>query len=108
MIKKIKSYIPRKKDKYEPLDFSDLANNSCKDLETGIKSLAILKADVDNMGKFLEKSDVTNSFENFDNFSKTMDNFFSLYIPKMMREKYPNTYTVFAGGDDLFFTWCLE
>ncbi len=54
------------------------------------------------MGKFLENSDVTNSFESFDSFSKTMDNFFSLYVPKMMKENYPNTYTVFAGGDDLF------
>jgi CRISPR-associated protein Csm1 len=54
------------------------------------------------MGKFLEKSDVTNSFEKFDNFSKTIDNFFSLYIPNLMKQKYPNTYTVFAGGDDLF------
>jgi len=31
-----------------------------------------------------------------------MDNFFSLYIPKLMKKDYPNTYTVFAGGDDLF------
>ncbi len=85
-----------------PADFKLLADSSCKNLDTGVKSLAVLKADVDNMGKFLEKSDVTNSFENFDSFSKTMDNFFSIYVPKMMREKYPNTYTVFAGGDDLF------
>jgi len=55
------------------------------------------------MGKFLEKSNVTDSFENFDTFSKTMDNFFSVYIPQtLMKEKYPNSYTVFAGGDDLF------
>jgi CRISPR-associated protein Csm1 len=98
--KKIKSYILF--DGRSPADFKVLADNSCKDLETGIKSLAILKADVDNMGKFLENSDVTNSFENFDLFSKTMDNFFSIYIPNMMKEKYPNSYTVFAGGDDLF------
>jgi CRISPR-associated protein Csm1 len=98
--KKIKSYILF--DGRSPAEFKTLADNSCKDLETGIKSLAILKADVDNMGKFLEKSDVTNSFENFDVFSKTMDSFFSVYIPNMMKEKYPNTYTVFAGGDDLF------
>ena len=96
----IKSYILF--DGKSPADFKLLAENSCKESETGIKSLAILKADVDNMGKFLEKSDVTNSFENFDSFSKTMDNFFSLYIPEMMKAKYPNTYTVFAGGDDLF------
>jgi len=102
--KRIKSYVLyQEKDRIiTPADFKVLADNSCKNLETGIKSLAILKADVDNMGKFLEKSDVTNSFEKFDGFSKTMDNFFSLYVPKMMKENYPNTYTVFAGGDDLF------
>ena len=102
--KHIKSYVLyQEKDRIiAPADFKVLADNSCKDLETGIKSLAILKADVDNMGKFLEKSDVTNSFENFDGFSKTMDSFFSVYIPEMMKDRYPNTYTVFAGGDDLF------
>jgi len=97
---KIKSYVLF--DGNSPADFKVLADNSCQELETGIKSLAVLKADVDNMGKFLEKSDVTNSFENFDTFSRTMDNFFSIYIPEIMRKKYPNTYTVFAGGDDLF------
>ena len=102
--KRIKSYVlyQEKARIIAPADFKVLADNSCKGLETGIKSLAILKADVDNMGKFLEKSDVTNSFENFDGFSKTMDNFFSIYVPNMMRDDYPNTYTVFAGGDDLF------
>ena len=85
--RKIKSYILF--NGRSPADFKVLADNSCKDLETGIKSLAILKADVDNMGKFLEKSDVTNSFENFDSFSKTMDSFFSVYIPKMMKDQIP-------------------
>lgn len=97
---KIKSYIWF--DGNVPVDFKLLADNACKERETGIKSLAILKADVDNMGKFLEQSDVTNSFGSFDTFSKTMDNFFSLHIPKMMREKYPHSYVVFSGGDDLF------
>lgn len=97
---KIKSYILF--ENALPADFKFLSDKSCSDLDTGMKSLGILKADVDNMGIFLEKSDVTNSFENFDSFSKTIDNFFSLYIPQMMREKYPHTYTVFAGGDDLF------
>lgn len=97
---KIKSYILF--DGKAPAEFKILADSSCKESETGIKSLAILKADVDNMGKFLENSDVTNSFEKFDSFSKSMDNFFSVYIPNMMREKYKNSYVVFAGGDDLF------
>lgn len=97
---KIKSYMLI--DDKNPADFNKLASNSCQDLETGIKSLAVLKADVDSMGKYLIDSDITEKFDNFDTFSKTLDNFFSLYVPKLMREKYSNTYTVFAGGDDLF------
>lgn len=99
---KIKSYVLFDKDK-SPVDFKTLAESSCAKLKTGVQALGILKADVDNMGKYLENSTVTDSFKNFDMFSKSMDNFFSLYIPKkLMREKYKNTYTVFAGGDDLF------
>lgn len=97
---KMKSYLLKEDD--SPADFETLAKKSCKDLDTGIKSLAVLKADVDSMGKFLKESDITNSFENFDTFSKTLDNFFSLYVPKLMRDKFPESYTVFAGGDDLF------
>lgn len=93
---KIKSYIA-KDDKNKILDFEDLSKNS-----KGLNAIAVLKADVDNMGNFLKNSDVTNSFENFELFSKTMDNFFSLHIPRIMKEKFKNSYTVFAGGDDLF------
>ena len=73
----------------------------------GLEALAVLKADVDNMGNFIRDSDVTNSATNFMVFSMGLDNFFSKKIPLMMRDKYPNTYTVFAGGDDLFLigTW---
>lgn len=97
---KIKSYIL--KDGTSVVEFETLAKNSCQNLDTGIKSLAVLKADVDSMGKYLKNNDITNSFENFDTFSKTLDNFFSLYVPQLMKNYHPNSYTVFAGGDDLF------
>ena len=99
--KKIKSYIP-KKEYGEPLTFEDIANSSCKELETGIKALGIIKADVDGMGDFIKNSDVTKNFSNFDEFSQGLDSFFSLYVPQLLREKYRDIYTVFAGGDDLF------
>lgn len=98
---RIKSYIPNK-EYGEPLSFSDIANNSCCNDEKGIKALGVLKADVDSMGNFIKQSDVTQSFENFDEFSKGIDAFFSFYVPKLLREQYRNIYTVFAGGDDLF------
>ncbi len=101
LTEKIKSYVLFDKDK--PVDFSTLAEYSCHTSDSGMAMLGVLKADVDGMGKFLEESDVTESFESFDMFSKTIDNFFSLYIPKqLMKNKYKHTYTVFAGGDDLF------
>ena len=100
LTEKIKSYVAKKdteKEKNKVLEFDDFSENS-----QGTEAIAVLKADVDGMGNFIKNSDITNSFENFDLFSKTLDNFFSLYIPKQMKEKYSDTYTVFAGGDDLF------
>ena len=106
LTKRVKSYVPREKDKDEPLDFDEIAKNSCGGKEIGIKSLAVIKADVDDMGKFLRKnSDITKDFESFNYFSKGLDSFFSEYIVDILRErdeKYGNIYTVFTGGDDLF------
>jgi len=101
---KLKSYVlPDSKDSNSPADFSLLAKKAHKGGK-GVEAIGVLKADVDNMGAFLLESDVTDNFENFEIFSKSMDRFFSLYIPKIMKEQkaYNNTYTVFAGGDDLF------
>lgn len=100
LTEKIKSYVPKidtEEEKNKILDFDYFSKNS-----EGTEAIAVLKADVDGMGNFIKNSDVTDSFENFDLFSKTLDNFFSLYIPKQMEEEFKNTYTVFAGGDDLF------
>ena len=99
--KKIKSYIP--KNEYEnPMTFEKIAKNSCDGKEQGIKALGVIKADVDGMGDFIKNSDITKSFENFDEFSKGLDSFFSIHVPSLLRDKYRNIYTVFAGGDDLF------
>jgi len=98
--KRLKFYVS-KEDFDTPATFETLANNSCEEGK-GIKALGILKADVDSMGKYLKESDITENFENFEYFSHTLNNFFSLYIPIILKEKYPDTYTVFAGGDDLF------
>lgn len=93
--KKIKSYVA--KENGDILEFDDFSEKS-----KGVDAIAILKADVDGMGNFIKNSDITASFENFDLFSKTLDNFFSLYIPEKMEKNFKNSYTVFAGGDDLF------
>jgi CRISPR-associated protein Csm1 len=93
---KIKSYV-RKDEHNHSIDFDQLAEKS-----QGLQAIGVLKADVDNMGTFIKESSVTNSFANFDLFSKTLDAFFSLHIPDKIKQAFPNTYIVFAGGDDLF------
>jgi len=104
--KKLKSYVPRKGN--SPLTLEEIAENSCKDLETGLKALGVLKADVDGMGNFIKNSDVTEKLENFDSFSKEIDAFFSGYVTDVLRgkskykDRFRNIYTIFAGGDDLF------
>ena len=90
----IRSYVA--KNAGSIVDFEDLAKKS-----RGDNAIAVIKADVDNMGNFIKHSDVTQNFANFDTFSKGINNFFSLYVPRKMKEKFENSYTVFAGGDDL-------
>jgi len=106
VFKNLKSYVPKKEN--TPLTLEEIANNSCKNLETGIKALGVLKADVDGMGNFIKNSNVTENLVNFDRFSKEIDAFFSGYVTDVLRgkskykDKFKNIYTVFAGGDDLF------
>jgi len=104
--KNLKSYVPRIEN--TPLTLEEIAKNSCQNLETGIKALGVLKADVDGMGNFIKNSNVTNNLYNFDKFSKEIDAFFSGYVTDVLRgkskysDKFKNIYTIFAGGDDLF------
>ena len=92
---------------FEILSFENLASLSVQEgieggkRAFGIEALMSLKGDVDNMGKFLREQKF-NSFAKFNFFSRMVDYFFSVYVPYLMRKKYPHTYTVFGGGDDLF------
>jgi CRISPR-associated protein Csm1 len=97
----ISSYVKHGDDNVT--SFDKLAEASCDgDKEQGIKALIGLKGDVDGMGNFIKRSNVTADFVSFNFFSRIVDFFFSVYAPHLMREKYKNLYTVFAGGDDLF------
>jgi CRISPR-associated protein Csm1 len=96
------SYV-KKSAENEILTFEDLAENSCNaDKKCGIKAIMALKGDVDNMGKFIkaEANGITNSFAQYNFFSRMIDYFFSVYTATLMKNK--NLYTVFAGGDDIF------
>jgi CRISPR-associated protein Csm1 len=70
----------------------------------GMAALGVLKADVDNlgliMGAGLKKNRYTLS--RLSTLSRQLNNFFSLWLPDFLSKEYPQTYTLFAGGDDLF------
>ncbi|AFI04684.1 type III-A CRISPR-associated protein Cas10/Csm1 [Helicobacter cetorum] len=106
---KIKSYVAIKQGKNQQnqvCTFEELAKSSCQGKDKGLKSLGVLKADVDGMGEFI-KNKISN-FKEYDVFSKSINNFFSSYVPKVLMEKnLKNTYVIFGGGDDLFLlgTW---
>ncbi|MBW2031183.1 MAG: type III-A CRISPR-associated protein Cas10/Csm1 [Deltaproteobacteria bacterium] len=74
--------------------------------------LAVFKADVDNLGFLFgyglrghegaEGNRLT--LGRYTTFSRMMDRFFTIYLPHLMATdaEFKDTYTVFAGGDDLF------
>ncbi|HAJ80491.1 MAG TPA: type III-A CRISPR-associated protein Cas10/Csm1, partial [Fibrobacteres bacterium] len=68
----------------------------------GLKALAVLKADVDNMGYlfnfgFFDR----HSLARHTGLSRMLNSFFTEYVSQEISNNYPNVYTLFAGGDDL-------
>lgn len=68
----------------------------------GISALATLKGDVDNLGIIFQDGIGAPSFAKMAALSRQMNAFFSLWLPHLCQTEFPNTYTVFAGGDDFF------
>jgi CRISPR-associated protein Csm1 len=68
----------------------------------GISALMTLKGDVDNLGIIFQRGLGTPSFAKMAALSRQMNAFFSIWLPYLCQKEYPNTYTVFAGGDDFF------
>jgi CRISPR-associated protein Csm1 len=68
----------------------------------GTDALMTLKGDVDNLGQIFQGGLDAPSFARMAALSRQMHAFFSIYLPWMCYSEFPNTYTVFAGGDDFF------
>ncbi|WP_044469476.1 type III-A CRISPR-associated protein Cas10/Csm1 [Mannheimia massilioguelmaensis] len=68
----------------------------------GQTALMTLKGDVDNLGSIFQKGLEIPTFAKMAALSRQMNQFFSLWLPAICAEKFPNMYTVFAGGDDFF------
>ncbi|HSW62243.1 MAG TPA: type III-A CRISPR-associated protein Cas10/Csm1 [Dissulfurispiraceae bacterium] len=70
---------------------------------TGIEAMGVLKADVDNLGQIFGKGlGKSQSISRTATMSRQMNNFFAIHLPSLLQKEYPDTYTLFAGGDDLF------
>ncbi|MCG6659398.1 type III-A CRISPR-associated protein Cas10/Csm1 [Halomonas campisalis] len=68
----------------------------------GQRALHILKGDVDDLGLLFERGLAQPSFARMAALSRQMHFFYSLWLPAWCARHAPNTYTVFAGGDDFF------
>lgn len=97
-------------DKLDLWDAKTLNHIACEDKTLaenhtwqGISALSTLKGDVDNLGMIFQNGlGEDASFSKTAALSRQVNAFFTVYLPWLCREKYPNTYTVFAGGDDFF------
>ena len=74
----------------------------------GLPALAVLKADVDNLGAIFGCGLPPELFtlSRLSTMSRQLNNFFTVYLPYALRNEkngaFRDIYTVFAGGDDLF------
>ena len=69
---------------------------------SGVPALMTLKGDVDNLGAIFQRGLLAPSLSRVAALSRQMNAFFAVHLPHLCRTEFPNTYTVFAGGDDFF------
>ncbi|MFZ2124910.1 MAG: type III-A CRISPR-associated protein Cas10/Csm1 [Rhodoferax sp.] len=68
----------------------------------GQTALMTLKGDVDNLGTIFQQGLSEPTFAKMAALSRQMNAFFAIWLPAFCAKEFPNTYTVFAGGDDFF------
>lgn len=89
-------WIPRKENG-EPLTFDEIAGKA-----KGQRNLAVLKADVDDMGIHVGRiASGDPSYRQLQHFSRTLHTFFLDRIQRMLEQSWQSIYTIYAGGDDL-------
>jgi CRISPR-associated protein Csm1 len=68
----------------------------------GAEALITLKGDIDNLGLIFQQGLARPTFARMAALSRQVNAFFTVYLPWLCQKEFPNTYTVFAGGDDFF------
>lgn len=107
-----KSDLSDKPHKGNIMDFGTLAYAGLDEVEEtgrtkqfiGTDLLGVIKADVDRMGRiFTDGIKPIFSLSSYSTLSRQLDIFFTGYLPRIQEKKFKWIYTVYAGGDDLFF-----
>lgn len=99
------NHVPKDKNG-DLLEFGDIAEKA-----NGKKALAFLAADIDDLGFQFSRGFINEEGSDRDRrsisrvatLSRELEYFFSGYLSHFLQDKYPYTYTVFSGGDDLLF-----
>ncbi len=68
----------------------------------GVEAIMTLKGDIDNLGLIFQQGLERPTFARMAALSRQINAFFTVWLPWLCRSEFPNTYTVFAGGDDFF------
>ena len=90
-------WIPRNSNSGEPLTFQEIAEQA-----RGDRRLAVLKADVDDMGvRVGQVADEDRSYDRLRSFSRSLHEFFGQTVQELLAKSWPLLYTLYAGGDDL-------
>ncbi|MBA7521896.1 CRISPR system single-strand-specific deoxyribonuclease Cas10/Csm1 (subtype III-A) [subsurface metagenome] len=100
-------------DKLLPIGFPLNENKSIIDNDqlgekskerTGFNKIAVLKMDVDSLGKIFQRGLRKNySLSRVSTLSTSLSLFFRGYVSKLVETSYPDSiYLIFSGGDDLF------
>lgn len=89
-----------------PKTLNHLARDDCRlgenDRWIGAEALITLKGDIDNLGLIFQQGQARPTFARMAALSRQINAFFTVWLPWLCRKEFPNTYTVFAGGDDFF------
>ena len=101
--------MPERQENPRPGAFKALDDLACEDRIQdptdhwqGIRALATLKGDVDHLGLIFQRGLRVPTFAKMAALSRQLNGFFAIYLPWLCKSRFPNTYTVFAGGDDFF------
>ena len=83
---------------FQCMSASTVRNNGGK----GVDHLAVIKADVDDLGFIFSNGlEGTFSISRYASLSRMLNYFFTGWLIEEIREKFPMSYTIYAGGDDL-------